>query len=114
MMLPAINHRAVALAVAVLLCSGAVELEAKEKPAATVMTVKEMCGGCVKKITKHLQPMEGIAAIQCDIKAKTVKVTPKGGHTLSPKGLWTAMDEIGKTPTKLVGPSGTFTSKPKK
>lgn len=113
-MLPAINHRAVTLALAVLLCSGSVALEAKDKPAATVMTVKEMCGGCVKKITKHLQPMKGIAAVQCDIKTKTVKVTPQPGYTLSPKGLWTVMDDIGKTPTKLVGPSGTFTSKPKK
>lgn len=113
MMLPAINHRAVTLALAVLLCSGAAELEAKDKPTATVMTVKEMCGGCVKKITKHLQPLEGIASIECDIKTKTVKVTPKAGVTLSPKLLWTEMDEIGKTPTKLVGPSGTFNSKPK-
>jgi copper chaperone CopZ len=112
-MLRATHHRAFTLALAVLLCSGAVALEAGEKSAATVMTVKEMCGGCVKKITKHLQPMEGIASIQCDIKTKTVKVTPKSGHTLSPKVLWTAMDDIGKTPTKLVGPSGTFTSKPK-
>jgi copper chaperone CopZ len=113
-MLRAINHRAATLALAVLLCTGAVELEARDQPAATVMTVKAMCGGCVKKITKHLQPMEGVAAIQCDVKAKTVTVTPKAGHTFSPKVLWTAMDDIGKTPTKLVGPSGTFTSKPKK
>jgi copper chaperone CopZ len=111
-MLPATKLRAVPLALAVLLCSATVELEAADNPVATVMTVKEMCGGCVKKITKHLQPMKGIASIQCDIKSKTVKVIPKSGHTLSPKVLWTEMDDIGKTPTKLVGPSGTFTSKP--
>lgn len=111
-MLPVTNHRVLTIALAMLICSGAVALEATEKPAATTMTVTEMCGGCVKKITKHLQPLAGIASIECDIKTKTVKVTPKAGVTLSPKMLWTEMDEIGKTPTKLVGPSGTFTSKP--
>ena len=88
---------------------------AADKPtkADTVMTVGEMCGGCVKKIEKKLKPMDGVASVRCDIQAKTVTVHPKPKVTLSAKTLWEAMAEIGKTPQKLVGPGGTFTEKPK-
>jgi copper chaperone CopZ len=79
----------------------------------TVITVGEMCGGCVKKIEKKLKPMDGVGELRFDVKAKTVTVIPKPKTTLSAKTLWTAMEEIGKTPKKLVGPGGTFTKKPK-
>ncbi len=79
----------------------------------TVMTVGEMCGGCVTKITAKLKPMPEVGQITCDIPTKTVTVTPAAGKTLSPKTLWEAMDSIGKTPKSLTGPSGTFKSKPK-
>lgn len=79
----------------------------------TTITVGEMCGGCVKAITAKLQPMSGVAKVQCDVKTKRVYILPVQGQVLSPRVLWEAMDEIGKTPTKLAGPSGTFTSKPK-
>lgn len=79
----------------------------------TVITVGEMCGGCAKKIEKKLKPMEGIDNVRFNLKAKTVTVVPKRKVILSPKALWAAMEEIGKTPKKLVGPSGTFTEKPK-
>jgi copper chaperone CopZ len=87
---------------------------ADSKDQQTVMTLGEMCGGCVKKITAKLEKMSGVAAIRCDIEAKTVSVTPKRDVTLSPRSLWETMEEIGKTPKKLTGPSGTFTEKPKK
>lgn len=86
---------------------------AEPNQAETVITVGEMCGGCVKKIEKKLKPMEGIASVRCDIKTKTVTVLPESKASLSPKVLWEAMASIGKTPKKLVGPSGTFTEKPK-
>ena len=93
----------------------AADAVAADKPGKTetVMTVGEMCGGCVKKIEKKLEPMEGVAAVRCDIKSQTVTVLPEPKTTLSPKTLWEAMESIGKTPKKLVGPSGTFTTKPK-
>ena len=78
----------------------------------TTITVGEMCGGCVKAITAKLQPLADVAKVQCDIKTKRVYILPAQGRVLSPRVLWEAMDEIGKTPTKLAGPSGTFTSKP--
>lgn len=90
----------------------AADSPAKPK-AEAVITVGEMCGGCVKKIEKKLKPMEGVAAVRCDIKAKTVTVVPKPEVRLAPLALWTAMEEIGKTPKKMVTPEGTYTKKPK-
>lgn len=88
-------------------------LHAERQSTQTVITVREMCGGCVRKITKKLQTMDGVANFKCDVKTKTVLIAPKNSVVLSPRKLWDAMDKIGKTPTKLVGPSGTFTSPPK-
>ena len=79
----------------------------------TVITVGEMCGGCVKRIEAKLKPVDGIADVRCDIQKQTVTVLPDPKVKLSPKWLWEAMESIGKPPKKLVGPSGTFTKKPK-
>lgn len=108
--------RSSVLGALVLLLAAAVVAEAAEsaKKTNTVITVGEMCGGCVKRITAALEKMPDINDIKCDVKTKTVTVTPKKGKTLSPRALWEEMEKIGKRPTKLVGPSGTYTSKPKK
>jgi copper chaperone CopZ len=98
------------LTAAVLFVSPATAAE-KEKTN-TVMTVGEMCGGCVKKITKRFDGIEGIAKVQCSIEKKSVTLIPDKGVRLSPKGVWEIMESIGKTPTKMVTPDGTFTSKP--
>ncbi len=79
----------------------------------TVITVRgEMCGGCAKKIKAKLAENSAIDDVQCDVKTKTVTITPERGQRLSPRGLWEAMESIGKTPKLLVGPSGTFAAKP--
>ena len=88
-------------------------VHAVEKNQATVITVEEMCGGCVTKITKHFAGVKDISDLKCDIKTKTVTFTPRKETELSSLKLWEEMDSIGKPPKKLVGPSGTFTSKPK-
>lgn len=85
---------------------------AEEVPTLTVVTVDEMCGGCVKKINAHFEGAEGIASVQCDIPGKTVTFTPASGYNISPRGVWVSLEGIGKTPLKLVGPKGTFTAKP--
>ena len=82
------------------------------EPVNTVMTVGEMCGGCVKKITKRFEGIGGIAKVECDIATKKVTVIPTTGVSLSPLRVWEIMEEIGKTPQKMVCPSGTFTTKP--
>jgi len=86
---------------------------ANPKPTTTVMTVGEMCGGCVRSITSKLQTLPGVAKVSCDVKTKSVTVTHAPGKPLTAQTLWTAMEEISKTPKKLVGPEGAFTSKPK-
>lgn len=105
--------RRVVLLTAVAAMFGVGFTHAAEPPKTTVMTVGEMCGGCVKKITARLEKMPDVGKIECDIPAKTVTVTAKAGKTLSAATVWDAMVEIGKTPKKLVGPSGTYTVRPK-
>ena len=92
--------------------SAAAESDATKKN--TVMTVGEMCGGCVKKITKRFDGIEGIAGVRCSIEQKSVTVVPDANVRLSPRGVWAIMEGIGKTPKKMVCPSGTYTSKPPK
>ena len=99
------------LATAVLFVSPATAAE--QEKTNTVMTVGEMCGGCVKKITKRFDGFTGIAKVQCSIEKRSVTLIPDKGVRLSPKGVWEIMESIGKTPTKMVTPDGTFTSKPK-
>ncbi len=84
----------------------------QKKPVLTTITVGEMCSGCVKKITARLEQEKSIAKIKCDIPTKTVTLAPADNVRFSPKKLWEIMESIGKKPKKLVGPNGTFTSKP--
>lgn len=99
------------LAVFVLAASSA--QAAKVKQTNIVMTVGEMCGGCVKNITKRFDDVEGVAKVQCSIEKRTVTLIPKKDAKLGPKAIWEIMESIGKTPKKMVAPEGTFTSKPK-
>ena len=90
------------------------ELPAEDKQTvATTVTVGEMCGGCVKQITAHFEKIKEVAELKCDIKTKTVMLFPAKNVRFSPKKIWETMESIGKKPKKLVGPDGTFTSKPK-
>ena len=84
------------------------------EPAPTVITVAEMCGGCVKKINAGFKDVKGIGEVSCDIDTKSVTVTAAPGFKLSPRGLWVLMEGIGKPPTKLAGPDGVYTAKPEK
>ena len=103
-----------ALAVAALFITGdAATVDAASPKKPTIITVGEMCGGCVKKITARFDKIEGIAGVRCDVEKQTVTVGPEKGYTLSPRGLWEVMQNLGKPPKKLAGPHGTFTSKPK-
>ena len=85
---------------------------AETEKSSTVMTVSEMCGGCVKKVTKRFDGVKGIATVRCSIENQSVTLVPEKGVRLSPRGVWEAMEGIGKTPKKMVCPAGTFTSKP--
>ncbi|MEM6470629.1 MAG: heavy-metal-associated domain-containing protein [Planctomycetota bacterium] len=88
--------------------------EAKEKVTNTTVTVGHMCSGCVKTITTRFKREKSVNKIECDIDAKTVTLTPAKDVKLSSLAVWEIFEKIRKKPTKLVGPDGTFTSKPKK
>lgn len=103
----------VVLMVAAVLTASVASSAEREKTR-TVMTVGEMCGGCVKKITKRFDGVKGIAKVQCSIEKQSVTLIPEQGVRLSPKGVWEIMESISKTPTKMITPDGTYTSKPKK
>ena len=58
--------------------------------------------------------VDGVAKAEANLKARTLTITPKKSASLSPLALWEAIEEGGKAPSQLVGPSGKFTAKPKK
>lgn len=83
-------------------------------PATTTITIPEMdCASCAKKIGGKVAEVSGVAKVEYDVQARFIRVTPKMGTTPSPKALWEAVEKGGKDPSKLEGPSGAFTTKPK-
>jgi periplasmic mercuric ion binding protein len=106
--------RSAILVLAGLISLGALSTTAEAAPPQdTVVTFGEMCGGCVKRINARLTTMPEIADVKCDVATKSATVTP-GASGVSPRILWEALEEIGKKPVKMVGPTGTFTTKPAK
>jgi len=80
----------------------------------TTITLKVLsCEGCAKRVREKLTAVSGVGDVKTDLRTKSATIVPKRGATPSPKLLWEAIEKAGKTPLKLVGPSGTFTSKPK-
>jgi Cu+-exporting ATPase len=93
---------------------GAWQAASAAEPQPTTITVPEMdCPSCAKKIADKLAKVDGVAKAEADMKTKSIKVTPKSGKIPSPKDLWEAVEKLEKTPTRLDGPSGVFTAKPK-
>ncbi|MCE9565949.1 MAG: heavy-metal-associated domain-containing protein [Planctomycetes bacterium] len=83
------------------------------KEAWTAISIPEMhCASCAKKVCTEVEKQTGVAKTQIDMKSKTIFVLAKDGAGPSPKSLWEAVEKADEVPTKLVGPSGTFTKKP--
>jgi copper chaperone CopZ len=83
-------------------------------PAATRITLPDMeCEVCAAKLVKKLTAVAGVAKVEADVKAQTLTVTPKGKESPSPKALWETCATAGYDPSKLEGPGGVFTAKPK-
>ncbi len=81
----------------------------------TTITLKVLsCEGCAKRVREKLTAVSGVSEVKTDLKTKFATIISKRDATLSPKALWEAVEKAGKTPLKLIGPDGTFTSKPKK
>lgn len=84
------------------------------EPAVTTINVKGMhCAGCASKVAGNLKGVPGVAGAQVDAEKEVAIVMPKSAANPSPRALWEAVEKAGYKPTKLVGPAGAFTSKPK-
>ena len=80
----------------------------------TVLTIDGMhCAGCAKKVSRKLEAIKPVASAKVDAATGKAIVAPTKGKKVSPKLLWEAVEAAGYKPTKLQGPSGTFTKKPK-
>lgn len=83
-------------------------------PPVTTISVKGMqCAACASHVSEHLQAIPGVAKAQADAAKAVAVITAKGNANPSPRALWEAVEKAGYTPVKIVGPGGTFTSKPK-
>lgn len=79
----------------------------------SVITVEGMhCEMCAKALTKKLQAVKNVASVKVDVKSGKATVVPAARVNISAKLLWEAIEAADYTPTKLEGPSGTFTKKP--
>ena len=80
----------------------------------TQIVVKDMhCTDCAKKIARKLYAVKGVKGVRAVVKTNTATVTPEKDKQPSPLAMWTAVEEAGFTPLKLVGPAGEFKEKPK-
>jgi Cu+-exporting ATPase len=92
-----------------------VSVSAAQPPQATTTKIslaKLDCTGCLKKITGQLTQVAGVDSVQGDLPTATLRVTHKPGMSPSPKALWEAVEKAKHVPTRLEGPSGTFTARP--
>ncbi|QEG35892.1 heavy-metal-associated domain-containing protein [Bythopirellula goksoeyrii] len=104
----------IALTFALAFCMTSQSWAAASKSKTTITLKVLSCENCAKKVADKLWEVPGVGDVKTDIKSKTAIVEPEADATLSPLHLWEAVEQAGKEPVKLEGPSGTFTSKPKK
>lgn len=83
-------------------------------PSSTSILVPKMhCMGCAKKMATELYKVAGVGQVLVSVETTTMTVRAKDGQAISPRGLWEAVERAGYQPTRLEGPNGVFTSKPK-
>ncbi|MBI3411118.1 MAG: heavy-metal-associated domain-containing protein [Planctomycetes bacterium] len=96
------------------LALASVALAQNSPPAATTITVPTIhCMGCAKKMAGELYKVQGVAQVLANVEAHTVTVRAKSDAAPSPRALWEAVERAGYQPTRLEGPAGVATSKPK-
>lgn len=84
------------------------------EPTFTTIVVDDMhCGGCAKKIAAQLYAVPGVVEVRADVKKSTAYVIPQKRRAPSPRQMWEAVEKAGFKTIKLVGPSGSFSAKPR-
>ncbi len=100
------------MAVAVGLFFGGWAVAAQSIRALTMITAPDMdCASCAMKVGGEAA-VPGVAKVGYNVPARAV--TPKAGEAPSPKTFWEAVVAAGQNRSKLEGPGGVFTAKPKK
>lgn len=93
-----------------------IESQAQNPPqtTATAIIVPKMhCKGCAQKMATELYKVPGVGQVFVSVETTTMTVRAKDGQAPSPRGLWEAVERAGYEPSRLQGPSGVFTAKPK-
>ena len=84
-----------------------------QQAARTILTLPSMdCDGCAKNIGGEVAKVKGIARIEYDVQGRKMTVFALPNAVLSPRAIWEAVERSDHLPTKLEGPTGTFTKKP--
>lgn len=94
-------------------CIATNTVQAADPPTTTISVEGMHCAGCAVKVSRNLQSVAGVSEAQVDASKALAIVSAKPNAIPSPRSLWEAVEKAGYKPTKLVGPAGTFTSKPK-
>ena len=89
------------------------QLEASP-PQTTTVYVKKLCPNCGKKIVQKLTETPGVLEASMNVDERIIVLRCKPGASVSPRGVWETVERGGEQPTKLAGPSGIFTTKPKR
>lgn len=106
-----ITRRSMLLSLGATLAAG--QLAQAEEVQQTAILVSDMhCVDCAKKIARGLYAVPGVVGVVADVKTNLAHVTPQKTKQPSPRALWEAIELAKFKPVKLVGPYGTFTSKP--
>ena len=83
-------------------------------PASTSIIVPKMhCKGCAQTMATELYKVPGVGQVFVKLETTTMIVHAKDGQAPSPRGMWEAVERAGYQPTRLQGPGGVFTAKPK-
>jgi copper chaperone CopZ len=89
-------------------------LTAADAPAkTTTISVEGMhCAVCAKSLSTKLKAVKSVQNAEVDLTSKTATITPVASEKVSAKALWETVVKAGYKPTRLSGPSGTFTKTP--
>ncbi len=112
-MLKLLGAAILTVAAGFLIQSGAQGQNPTAAPTYTVVTVDTLdCPACAKRLSAKINAVSGVEKVQIDVEKKLVWIHPKAGVQLSPRVLWETIENAKDQPSKLQGPSGTFTAKP--
>lgn len=88
-------------------------IAAAVRPATCLVTIEGMhCPACAKAVAGKLKRVPDVADAVIDVRSGFATASPVQGKEPSPRSLWEAVEAGGYGPTRIEGPSGTFTSQP--